>query len=459
MRNLADAQPARNPRSGPFPVPRGRCALGAASWIGPSLPPGGGGKAERSGYRLAAMIEFSTGFTHDLRPETAADELASVVEARLGGPGRIAGGLLVANAASGRGGPEIGRLLGGRWPEATLLGSSFEGVLAEGRVWRDQPAAALVAWTHGPEEPVPLFFGPTECGPAELAHDILEDAERARLEPGDLLLLFPDSLASTSLESMLEDLLPRLGEPSVAGAAATGVGGGGCLAWCGAEEKAAATVGLLVPGGAAPRVPRARCAGGSRPASPWLEISACRERWIDGLEGEPPLDWVRRQLGLADTQTVEPYLSRLLVRLRDAPPGPVEQRIPGPNESPDAGPDDYVERYVVGLDERRGALAVAGSFRRGGQLALALPDPARARETLRAAVEALPGSPILMQLACRSRDELLHGDADLESALVAHEARGRTTLGVLAPFQLGTDALGRCRMRVHTTVLASLGPF
>jgi small ligand-binding sensory domain FIST len=405
------------------------------------------------------MIEFSTAFTLALTPETATDELASAVEARLGGRDRIGGGLLMATAASGRGAVEIGGLLADRWPDATLLGSSFEGVLAQGRVWRDQPAAGLLAWAEGSEEPVPLFLGPSESGPAELAHDLLGEAGRARLEPGDLLLLFPDALASTGLESILADLLPRLGEPSVAGAAATGVGGGACLAWFGSEQKAGATVGLLVPGSAQRRVPRVRCASGSRYASPWLEISACRERWIDGLEGEPPLDWVRRQLGLSEAQPLEPHLSRLLVRLRDAGARPAEGGLPVPIDSPDAGPEDFVERYVVGLDERRGALAVTGSFGRGGQLALALPDPTWARETLRAAVADLPESPLLMQFACRSRDESLHGDADLESALVAHAARGRTTLGVLAPFQLGTDACGRCRMRVHATVLAALGPF
>ena len=403
------------------------------------------------------MIEYSTGFTLALQAEAGTHELASAVEAGLGGRGAVAGGLLLANAASGRGALEIGRQLADRWPDATLLGSSFEGVLAEGRVWRDQPAAGLLAWGHGPDEPVPLFLGPTEIGPDELAHDLLEEAGRARLEPGDLLLLFPDALASTGLESMLADLLPRLGVPSVAGAAATGVGGGACLAWFGHEEKAGATVGLLAPGGVEPGAPRVRCASGSRFASPWLEISACRERWIDGLEGEPPLDWVRRQLGLSEAQSLEPHLHRLLVRLRDAGAGPAEAGGLTPTESVGAGPEDFVERYVVGLDERRGALAVTGVFRRGGQLAFALPDPSRAREALRAAVADLPASPLLLQFVCRSRDELLHGDVDLESALVAHDARGRLTLGALAPFQLGTDALGRCRLRVHATVLAALG--
>lgn len=411
------------------------------------------------------MVELSTGFTQALRPGVAAGELATAVEAVLGDPGRIGGGVLLSNAASGRSAIEIGARLGDRWPEATLLGSSFEAVLAQGRVWRDQPCAGLIAWASGPHEPVPVFFGPTDgptegpsgIGLAELAQDLLEELARARLEPGDLLLLFPDALASTGLERMLEDLLPRLGAPSVAGAAATGMGGGACLSWCGAEEKAGATVGLLIPAAAGHQSPRVRCASASRFASPWLEITACRERWIDGLEGERPLDWVRRQLGLAPVHPLEPYLSRLLVRLRDETAAPLREAWAPGSDSSLNGPDDFVERYVVGVDERRGSLAVAGSFHRGGQLALALPDSGLARETLRASLRTLPETPLLLQLGCRSRDESLHGDADLESALVAHEARGRAVLGTISPLQLGTDRFGRCRLLVHSTVLAAVG--
>ncbi len=403
------------------------------------------------------MIEFSARFSRLLRPELAADELASGAEAALGGAGRIGGGFLFATAATGASALEIGRVLAERWPEAVLMGSSFQGVLAQGRVWREEPAAGLLVWAQGPVEPIPVIFDPADVVIEHLAHDLLEAAGCARFTSRDLLLLFPDALASSGLEALLADLIPRLGEPSVVGAAASGLAGAS-LAWFGGEEQPAATVGLGIPGGALVSGTRVQCAGASRFASPWLQIDACRARWVDRLDGEPPLDWVRRQLGLEAAAPVEPYLDRLLVRLRDESPREAEgaDRIAATDA---AGDDfgDFVERYVVGVDDRRGSISVPGALRRGGQLAFALPDPDRAREALRAAVGALPPSSLLMQFACRARDEALYGDVDLESALVAHSARDRAILGTVAPFQLGPDARGRCRVLVHATVLAALG--
>jgi small ligand-binding sensory domain FIST len=351
-------------------------------------------------------------------------------------------------------------LLAERWPEAVLMGSSFEGVLANGQVWRDQPAVSLLAWQDGPAEPIPLFFDPADIVIEHLVHDVCEAAGRSVFTAQDLLFLFPDALESSGLEAMLADFVPRLGEPSVAGAAASGVGGGASLAWFGAERKPAATLGLLVPGGAAAIGSRVQRAGASRFASPWLEISACRERWVDGLEGEPPLDWVRRQLGLAPAAPLEPYLDRLLVRLRDDPAvgsGTLRTDASEVSEALEENRGDFVEHYVIGLDDHRGAFSVPGGLRRGGQLALALPDPNHAREELRRAVSALAPSPLLMQFGCRARDEILHGDPDLESALVTHAARDRSVLGTLAPFQLGPDSRGLARRLVHSTVLAALG--
>ncbi len=403
------------------------------------------------------MIEFSTRFTHALRPEEAACELADGVESVMGSADRIGGGFLFSTAASGHSALEIGRSLGERWPNATLMGSSFEGVLADGQVWRDEPAAALLVWSRGPAEPIPLVFEPSLVATEQLADDLLEEAGSSCFDGQDLLLLFPDALASSGLETMLAEFVPRLGEPSVVGAAAIGLAGGASLAWFGSEQHPAATVGLLVPGGATEGGCRVRCAGASRFASPWLEISACRERWIDGLEGEPALDWVRRQLDVDAGGAVEPHLDRLLVRLRDesAEREPAD-RMPAVESSAD-GAGEFVERYVVGIDERRGSISVPGVLRRGGHLAFALPDSERAREALREAVRALMPSPLLLQFACRARDETLHGDADLESALVAHAARERSALGTLGPFQLYPDAQGLCRVLVHSTVLAALG--
>ncbi|MEZ4334986.1 MAG: hypothetical protein R3F35_24775 [Myxococcota bacterium] len=74
-----------------------------------------------------------------------------------------------------------------------------------------------------------------------------------------------------------------------------------------------------------------------------------------------------------------------------------------------------------------------------------------------------PRTSLLLQLGCPGRGASLHGDRDLESAIVAHQASGRRTLGVIAPFQLASEprpdhAGHRHLLRVHTTVLAAVGP-
>ena len=408
---------------------------------------------------MGLMAQFSTGFSRDLRPNFATAELATEVESVLGGAGDVGGGLLFATSASGNLAFEVGERLGNRWPDSGLTGSSFEGLLAKGQVFRDEPAFGLLAWAKGDVEPIPLFFDPAEVVAEQLAFDLFEAAGRSIFTEDDLLLLFPDALASVGLEPLLADLLPRLGTPSVAGAATSGSAGGACLAWSGAEHHPAATIGLLVPGGLERGSPRVRCAGASRFASPWLEISSCRERWIDGLDGEPPLDWIRRQLGLDEGAAIEPHLDRLLVRLRDPGTRGDAGKLSAGLEAGEEETAEFEERYVIGLDDRRGSISVPGAFRRGGHLALALPDAEKARESLRTAVGALTPSSHLMQFACRARDETLHGDTDLESALVAHAAPDRTALGTVGPFQLGpaSAAQGSFRRLVHSTVLAAIG--
>ena len=70
---------------------------------------------------------------YDARFPVAAEELARQVEAQLRHDAEIGGALVLATAAAGPQGFEVGSCLAERWPRASLLGTSFEGVLAEGR--------------------------------------------------------------------------------------------------------------------------------------------------------------------------------------------------------------------------------------------------------------------------------------------------------------------------------------
>jgi hypothetical protein len=416
------------------------------------------------------MIRFAHGFTHGLDPETAALELAEAAcEGLAGGvasgaPGDAAlgsdaftpvGGLLLQTAAAGDLGHRIAERLARRWPAAHWVGASFEGILAGGRTLRDEPAVGLLVWTAGAGEPLPFSVSPDARSGADLAAEIAAESGRDAFEAGDLILLFPDTAAAPRLEAALAELGPRLQPATLVGSAASATDGPAVWLRFGAgpdETESGALVGLVVPavGAAGARV---RAAEASRPASPWLAVTRCRERWVDGLDEEPALVWVRRQLGLDEDAPIEPHLERLLVRI--APP---LEAAPSVAHAPLAEPEAWDERYVVGLDEGRGAFALPRSLRLGEQIALALPDADRGREALREAIGALPRTPLLLQLACRARDASLHGDPDLESAWVAHHAPDRLVLGTVAPFQLATGEDGIPRLLVHSTVLAALGP-
>lgn len=403
------------------------------------------------------MFALATVFSDALRPQAAAESLADGVEAQLRGGAPVAGALVLSTAASGIAGREVGARLASRWPEARIAGTAFEGLLAAGHMVRDRPATLVIAWSEGHDAPEPfllereVFAGARGPDPEETALLLEEIRAPADFGRDDLVLLFPDALEGPGLEAGLAALGARLGGPAFVGAAATG-GARGALAWLDEEQEVGGTLGLIVPGGAGPDGARLAAAGATRFASPWLEIGQCRSRWVDVLDGEPALDWVRRQLGLGEADPVEPYLDRLMVRLR---PGLGDARADAdPTDETDR---DYVERYVVGLDDRRGAISIPGGFRRGEQLAFALPDADHARSALRAAVAGLAPSSHVVQFACRARDAALHGDADLEGALVQHAAVGRAAIGTIAPFQIGPDARGVSRQLVHTTVLAALG--
>ena len=402
------------------------------------------------------MTRFPTALTRALSADAAAGKLAEGLTRRLGPGERLGGAFLLSTAASGAHGVEVARGLARRWPAAALFGTTFEGVLAGGRTYRDEPALSVLGWPEGENEPLPFLLEPDLPDADRIADEILRQSERTALGPSDLVLLFPDALGSRDIEPILARLGSLLGQPWIAGSAASGVAGHPAAAFFGSEVEPGATLGLVVPGpdpgskgptlGPTPprALPRIRSAGASRPASPWLEVTGGRPPWIDRLEGEPPLVWVRRQLGLREDAPVEPHLDRLLIRL---------QR----REAVLAGDPDFDEWDVVGLDDRRGALSIPVRVERGDRIALALPDPDGARESLRSALSALPVTPLLLQFSCRARNEDLYGDPDLESAWVDHHWPGRQVLGTVAPFQLGSEEPGRCRLRVHSTLLVAVG--
>ena len=398
------------------------------------------------------MQSYSISFTRALDVDTAARELQTGTEHALGGPGRVAGGLVFATAAAGKQGVEVARLLCGEWPDVELMGTSFEGLVFEGRAFRHEPALALLGWSEGDREPVSIAFEPAELEVDAIVEGILAACGRTSLSPCDLVLLFPDAHGLPPIEPMLAQIEIGLGRPALAGAGAAGIDGAPCQAWVAGESwPGGGLLALVVPGGesstAAP-LPRVSSAGGSRLASPWIRVTARRQRWIDGLDGEPALTVVRRELGLAKREPLERHLGRILVRHRR------------PAKTDDRGKSDRFEqeRYIVGVDGGRDSFSIPVELARGDEIALAWPDASIAREALSGSLEELGDSPWILQFMCRARDERLHGDADLESAWVASRVGGRSVLGTIGPYQIGPgpDPGQGSRLLVHASVFAAL---
>ncbi len=406
------------------------------------------------------MSRIHTGFTCAPRAAIAADALIAAIEGSLPPAADLAGGLVLATAASGDQGFEVGERLAARWPGATFAGTSFEGLLAEGRVWLGQPAIALLAWTSGADAPQTLLVEPEAISGDPEALDHLEIALRALgvgHEPGpaDAMLLFPDALTGAALELTLAGLVERLDGLRVVGSAASGLGGEPALAWMDGERESGAALGLFLPrrSGAAGGALDLEQAIGSRFASPWLEVSRARGVWIEEIEAEPALTWLRRQLGFDASEPLETWLDRFLIRVRVAERGEEAVEMLAHDETR----VDYVERYPVGFDAERGSIALSEPLRKGDLLAFALPDAGLARASIRAAVARLPDTPLLLQLACRARDASLHGDQDLESALVVAESGNPVVLGTVAPYQLAPQQGAAPRLQVHRTILLAIG--
>jgi len=408
------------------------------------------------------MTRYLTAHTQALEADSAAAELEAGLGPDLAPGESLAGGLLLATAASGTLADEVARRFVDQWPDAHWAGATFEGLVANGQIVRDEPALVVLAWTDGPHEPISFLAPPGLQDAASLEAEIMELAGGRALDADDLVLLFPDAVAAVQLDRVLGELGAMLSPAKLAGAAAAGIDGHPARVFFDGEAPEASLLGLFVPSPSLspPQVSveapldeartracgRVGCAEGTRAASPWLEVTACRERWVDGLDQEPALDWVRRQLGLDEDASIEPHLGRLLAR--------VERR--GLNGAPTK--TEYEERYVVGVDNGRGAFAWPGSVSRGDLLALALPDAERAREALRNVIAELPDTPIVLQFACRARDASLHGDPDVESAWAAHHAKDAVVLGTVSPFQVVSGEDGAGRVVVHSSVLAGLGP-
>lgn len=239
-----------------------------------------------------------------------------------------------------------------RWPGISWVGSVGVGVAASGVEYIDEPALALMLAPLAPES-FQVFSGARPLGGKE-PYTALVHAD-----PGT-----PD------LAELIGELSGRTGSGYLFGGLAAGRHGALHIA------DTVCRGGLSGVGFAQGLPLLSRVTQGCQPVGPVRRVTAAQRNVVTALDGEPALDCLLRDLGIAldDPHAALPKLRATLVGLTDG--GSDLLTRPG-----QFGTDTRV-RHLVGLDPGARGIAVADLVEPGMQLAFCHRDAQAARRDL-----------------------------------------------------------------------------
>jgi small ligand-binding sensory domain FIST len=334
--------------------------------------------------------------------------------------------------------PEPGELLDaviGALGTECVVGASAHGVLGAGRELEGAPALAILAQT-GLEAKAFLVPGLQEAGAG------VGDEIRARLggpaRAEDLLVLLPDP-RSLDPARVLEGVRHALGPARVVGAGAADPVSGRPRQWCGRATLSGGLAGMVLRGRRRPRVGVTQAC---RPVTDLLTVTRARGHWVLELEGRPALDVYREVARGPLAEDLRRAAAFLLVALPRDPRGPLR-------------PGGYLVRHVVGFATGEGAFAIPEPAKPGQQLALALRDPASAREDLKAMLGDLgASSPALgLYFDCCARGAGFFGVSGLEAAYLESALGPVPLAGMFGSCEIGPVG-GVTELLTYTGVLA-----
>lgn len=239
-----------------------------------------------------------------------------------------------------------------RWPGVQWVGSVGVGVCAGGVEYFDAPALVLMLASL-PASQFQLFTGARPLAPHQ-AFSALVHADPATPELGELITELADRTASGYLFGGLSSTR------GVSAQIAGGVFHGG-----------------LSGVGFGPGVAMlSRVTQGCQPVGPVRHITAAERNVVTRLDGEPALDCLLRDLGLAPDQP-----RRALPQLRSTLVGLSDERHDALSRPGQFGTDTRV-RHLIGLDPAQRGVAVAELVEPGMQLAFCQRDMLAARRDL-----------------------------------------------------------------------------
>ncbi|MCO5107887.1 MAG: FIST C-terminal domain-containing protein [Burkholderiaceae bacterium] len=393
------------------------------------------------------MQAFRHGHAADPNWRTAAESLIAQLGAAPAEPVRGLGIVYVTERLAERLG-DIATLLRERFPGVDWIGASAHGVCAAGAEYAGEAALAAMI-CELPAGSWRVFGGPDGAGLGDAARepgDVAHDAGAVAREPGD------DFTALVHAEPTAPDLAT-----AVSGLAArvdTGFLFGGLVG--GSQPDSAQLAGHPVRAtisgatfGASVRL-LSRVTQGCAPLAREHVISQCSSHYIERLDGQPALDVLLEDLGVAAEVRESRDGDEILRAL------PAERLSNGlmvglapASRDRGIGFVDYTVRNVLGIDPRNRLLAIAATPRPGDRAVFCTRDRRAARADLIRICTELREELELESLrmlgahyvSCVARGEHLFGAPGAELAIVAHNLGDVPLVGFFANGEIARDRI------------------
>lgn len=385
------------------------------------------------------MLRISSGGSRLSDAADAAREIAMQAGRGLGGT-RARAAVFFATSAHGPGFGRFEMALRAATGASSVVGCSASSVMWPGGETERGPAVAAIA-IAGDLEVRPFFLPALRGRAEEVGREIGREANLLDREPHTVLLLADSyNLAPDELIAGIERVAPDV---TIVGGGATEEGATGETTVVAGGHCASNAVAGLAIGGLRVHTSVSRsCSIFGR----WRRVTAAEGNRITGLDGEPAID-----------AYLECLPRSLRADLREGLRATLAALAPAGDGEPVA--EETVVRSILGVDPRDGALLVGDEVLPGTRFAIAVRDPAVARETLDATLERfriesgdVAGA---LYFAGAERGEGLFGIPDLEAAYLRRRLGDLPLAGLTCGAEFAPLG-GRNRFHQHAGVLVGL---
>src|ERR671915_488532 len=342
-------------------------------------------------------MKWATTISRKTSFESAVLECAEGAARRLG-PGPISLALAFVTPHFADYYPRLYGLVGRYLEPGTFLGCSGGGVIGGGEEVERAPAVTLVAARLPDVRIEPFHLGgplPDLDGPPDAWERMI--GVRAQNEPQFVLLSDPFSGRPDALLAGLDYAFPN--SPKIGGLASGATSPGLNALFLDDEVFTEGTVGVALSGDVAIDTVVAQ---GCRPIGELMRVTGWRGDFLYELDGRPALDVLRELFATLDGRDRQLASTALFV-------GVLMDEF---SKEPQVG--DFLVRNLIGVDPRRGAIAVGENLQEGMRIRFHIRDAQTSAEDLHTMLKSyektLPG-PVsgALLFSCLGRGEGLYG--------------------------------------------------